>query len=66
MIIYNTDYMSVLRQPFLLNDKDIMSGSYPRSGIALAYNTLSTKQGNYDEMMGLPNLQQRRSFGLGV
>jgi len=54
--------MSVLQQPFLLNDKDIMSGSYPRSGVALAYNTLSKKQGKYDEMIGLPNLQQRESF----
>jgi len=34
--------MSVLQQPFLLNDKDIMSGSYPRSGVALAYNVLNS------------------------
>lgn len=30
------DYMAVLKEPFILNE-DIMSGAYPRRGVALAY-----------------------------
>ena len=36
------DYISILREPFILNN-DIISGAYPFWGVALAYNLLRSR-----------------------